>query len=280
VLTLAVLLAGVNAAWGEETIIWEGTSQQLVLSGNVVDSKFPATTDDTSSLRIYVGKGGLQALCAGWGNAILKGQSGNGGIESADNTYYNEDNNCYQIPFSACIDNLVNSLKSNGLVAQIRDYNTPQNITKISVFTPSGPADPFLNEAAEPCATTNGNEEIARDLTTKTINLFGASLAGVKYARIYLANDKGKAVDPTGLLSVKYGVTDATQATTDAKNGFYIYNGGELTKSDISITLNAEAGNFTKYKIVALLSNDLLTATPSDGTSPLTQEPKWQEEYS
>ena len=282
VLTLAVLLAGVNAAWGEETIIWEGTSQQLVLSGNVVDSKFPATTDDTSSLRIYVGKGGLQALCAGWGNAILKGQSGNGGIESADNTYYNEDNNCYQIPFSACIDNLVNSLKSNGLVAQIRDYNTPQNITKISVFTPSGSADTFLNVAADGCEhTRNGlGFEIGRDIDSKNdITLDGASLSGVKYIRVYLANNKGKAVDPTGLLSVKYSGADATPAGTEAKNGFYIYTGGELNKSYISITLNAGAGNFTKYKIVALLSNDLLTATPTGGASPLTQEPKWQEEY-
>lgn len=139
--------------------------------------------------------------------------------------------------------------------------------------------DPFINEAASGCISTNNDpgEEISRELSSKEINLSGASLTGVKYVRVYLANDKGKAVDPTGLLSVKYGVNDATQATTDAKNGFYIYNGGELTKSDISITLNAGAGNFTKYKIVALLSNNLSTASIEDGT--MSKEPKWQEEY-
>ena len=105
-------------------------------------------------------------------------------------------------------------------------------------------------------------------------------MTGVKYARIYLANANGNAVDPTDLLSVSYGGTAATAAGTNVKNGVYVYDGGNnLTLSNISVTLNAGAGNFLNYKIVCLLSNNITTATPSDGSTPLTQEPKWQEEY-
>ena len=139
--------------------------------------------------------------------------------------------------------------------------------------------DNFINEAAIPCATTSGSTEIARtESNPQPIDFSGVKLSRVQYARIYLANASGSAVDPTGLLTVTYGGNTATAAGTDAKNGLYVYDGGnDLTLSNISVTLDAGAGNFMNYKIVCLLSSDMTTASITGGN--LNQEPKWQEEY-
>lgn len=273
VLTLAVLLAGVNAAWGDETEIWVGNTHNV--RNTIEGSKFPTDIASTDLFCIYTTDKGISTITTGWGNSVLR--SGDKNI--AQGSYYNTTEGRYEIPISDFVDNLVSKIigESNLIIAT----GWEQYLTKVSIVSASSTVDPFINEAASGCISTNNDpgEEISRELSSKEINLSGASLTGVKYVRVYLANERGKAVNPTGLLSVKYGGTDATPAGTDAKNGFYICNGGELTKSDISITLNAGAGNFSKYRIVALLSNDLSTATPSNGTSTLTQEPKWQEEY-
>lgn len=270
VLTLAVLLAGVNAAWGDEVELWTGSDKNVSIDRNTLVENL-SSFETSDFLRIYTGDNGL-TLNTNWSGQVLKI-----GTNISQGNNFNSTLGCYEIPLTDFKDGFPETLSPYGENFVV---TSSSNITKITLA--SKPKDHFLNIAADGYAPTSNapGEEISRELLSKEIDLSGASLKGVKYARIYLANDKGKAVAPTGLLSVKYGVNDATPAGTDAKNGFYIYNGGELTKSDISITLNAGAGNFTKYKIVALLSNDLLTATPSDGTSPLTQEPKWQEEYS
>ena len=250
-LLLAILLVGGNASWGEETILWEGNAEQLVLSGSTVSSAFPATTESTSSLRIYVGKGGLQALCAGWGNAILIGQSGNGGIDANDDTYYNEDDNCYQIPFSACIDNLVNSLKTNGFVAQVRDYDN-QHIIKVSIYTPSGSVDTFLNTAKDGMVSGSGSAE--KDYTADAYGEFILSaasgvteftnLANVKYARVYVTDASGAKLDydtqADGMNNLLV-VTGGQQAGESKKNGLYVYNNGSILDLS-SITVRATMG--------------------------------------
>ena len=279
---LAILLVGGNASWGEETILWEGTgtsNNQVTISGSDINSKWP-TVESSSTLRIYTEDKGLNNIQSNWGGAAIL--SDNSISIPSGSSCYNSDDLCYEIPLSDFVANFPFNLQLNngeGIFLQVGAWDN-QNISKVSVFTPSGPVDTFPNVAADPCATTSGSEQIARDLTTKTINLSGASLTGAKYARIYLADDKGKAVDPTGLLSVSYGSTPAVQAGTNVKNGVYVYDGGNnLTLSNVSITLNAGAGNFMKYQIVCLLANDISTATPNDGTTPLTQEPKWQKQY-
>lgn len=279
VLTLAVLLAGVNAAWGDEVVLFEnsGSNNQVSIGANTIKENFP-TIESTTVFRIYTEDKGL-ANISGWNAAILASGSK---IIPAGSSYYNRDLSCYEIPLSDFKDNFPYCLAlDNGepISLQVGQWDQ-QSITKVSVATPDAVVDAFLNIAADGYAPTSNapGEEISRELSSKEINLSGASLAGVEYVRVYLANDKGKAVDPTGLLSVKYGGTDATRAGTEAKNGFYLYNNGsDLTLSNIQVTLNAGAGNFTKYKIVALLSNDLSTATISAGS--IGKEPKWQEEY-
>lgn len=275
-LVLALFIGGGMSVVAQETEIWSGSSKQLELSNNVVSSNFPASTESSSSLRVYVEKGGLQALCAGWGNAILKGQTGNGGIDADDETYYVEEGGYYQIPFSACIEDLANSLMNNGFVAQVRDWNN-QNIAKISVYTP---IDNFPNVGVAGYGTTSYDEEIERNVASKTISLSDDLLTGVKYARIYLADASGTAVNPTDLLMVAYNSDPATAAGENPKNGFYVYdpvNG--ITLSNISITLHAGAGNFINYKVICLLADNISTATPNDGSTPLTQEPQWNVEY-
>ena len=283
-LLLAILLAGGNAAWGDETIIWEGTGNsnyQITISGSDINSKWP-TVESSSTLRIYTEDKGLNNIKSSWGETAIL--SDNSKSIPSGSSYYNSVDLCYEIPLSDFVVNFPFNLQLNngeGIFLQVGAWGN-QNISKVSVFTPSGSADPFLNESADGCDLTNNYpiDVVARDLTTKTINLSGASLTGVKYVRIYLADDKGKAVDPSGLLSVSYGSTPAVQAGTNVKNGVYVYDGvNGLTLSNVSVTLNAGAGNFTKYQIVCLLANNISTATPNDGTTPLTQEPKWQEEY-
>ena len=275
-LVLALFIGGGMSVVAQETEIWSGSSKQLELSNNVVSSNFPASTESSSSLRVYVEKGGLQALCAGWGNAILKGQTGNGGIDADDETYYVEEGGYYQIPFSACIEDLANSLLNNGFVAQVRDYNN-QNIVKISVYTP---IDNFPNVGGGGYGTPSYDEEIERNVASKTISLSDDLLTGVKYARIYLADASGTAVNSTDLLMVTYNGDPATPAGENPKNGVYVYdpvNG--ITLSNISITLHAGAGNFMNYKVICLLADNISTATPNDGSTPLTQEPQWNVEY-
>lgn len=274
VLTLAVLLAGVNAAWGDETEIWVGNTHN---DRNTIEgSKFPTDIASTDLFCIYTTDKGISTITTGWGNSVLR--SGDKNI--AQGSYYNTTEGRYEIPISDFVDNLVSKIinESNLIIAT----GWEQYLTKVSIVSASSTVDPFINEAASGCISTNNDpgEEISRELSSKEINLSGASLTGVKYVRVYLANDKGKAVDPSGLLSVSYGSTPAVQAGTNVKNGVYVYDGvNGLTLSNVSVTLNAGAGNFTKYQIVCLLANNILTATPNDGTTPLTQEPKWQEQY-
>ena len=243
-----MMVMGVGSVWAEEVEIWTGSNM----------------ADD-----------GLNQINTGHGNSILS--SGNKSISAG--SYYNNTDNCYEIPSTDWSASIANDIASqNGLALEPTVYGTP--ITKVSLYTPSAVVDPFINQAASGCAQTRNNppEELSRDLPSKTISLSGASLSGVLYARIYVVDDKNKPVDPSGgLYSVSCPGATATQAGTNAKNGFYLYTGSELTKSDIQVTLNAGAGNFTKYRIVALLANDLLTATISSGT--VTTEPQWQEEY-
>ena len=275
VVLLAVLLAGGTAVWGEEVEIWKGSNGgYFVINASDFSGKFDDVTS-TTTLRIYMSDVGLNNINTGWGSSILS--SGATKIP-AGSPYYNNTDNCYEIPstdWSATISSDI--VGQGGLALQPGVNGSP--ITMVSLY--SAVVDDFINDHADGYTQTYDALEIDRDESSQNITLAGASLTGVKYVRIYLANDKDKAVDPTGLLSVSYGGTPATttQARPDAKNGFYLYNGSELTLSDIQVTLNAGAGNFTKYKIVALLSNDLSTATPNDGTSPLTQEPKWNEQY-
>ena len=268
----AFLVLMLLAGWGsnavaQETNLWTGSSNGVQFTS----SDFSSVDQDIDKLRVYISDNGLSNFSTGWSGSVLL--SGETSIPAGSN-YYVAGSGCYEIPFSDFIPNFVSKISSENNQFNINNWN--YQITRVSIFKPE--ADHFLNEAISGCATTSNSEEIARDLASKTINLSGASLTGVKYARIYLTDVSGRTVDPTGLFTVTYNSTAATAAGTNVKNGVYVYDSGNvLDLSNVSVTLNAGAGNFTNYKIVALLSNDMTTATLTGGD--LTQEPKWQEEY-
>ena len=261
VLTLAVLLAGANATWGQ-------TEQSITIDKDnkkITRSQLEGHPDGTILELSFQNESGSDRN--GWGNGWV-------GKDVDGLKFIGGSGTGWEQEFS--VSKILSEVPS-GDISYACWNDCPVTSGKLIIPV----VDPFLNVPADVCTLTSNEPgfEIGRDEISKdNITLAGASLDNVKYARIFLADAKGKAVDPTGLLSVKYGGNDATQATTDAKNGFYLYNNGsDLTLSDIQVTLNAGAGNFTKYKIVALLSSDLSTATISAGS--IGKEPKWQEEY-
>ena len=261
VLTLAVLLAGANATWGQ-------TEQSITIDKDnkkITRSQLEGHPDGTILELSFQNESGSDRN--GWGNGWV-------GKDVDGLKFIGGSGTGWEQEFS--VSKILSEVPSGDISY---DWYNNCPVTSGKLIIPV--VDPFLNVPADVCTLTSNEPgfEIGRDEISKdNITLAGASLDNVKYARIFLADAKGKAVDPTGLLSVKYGGNDATQATTDAKNGFYLYNNGsDLTLSDIQVTLNAGAGNFTKYKIVALLSSDLSTATISAGS--IGKEPKWQEEY-
>ena len=271
VLTLAVLLAGVNAAWGDEVELWTGSDKNVSIDRNTLVENL-SSFETSDFLRIYTGDNGL-TLNTNWSGQVLKI-----GTNISQGKNYNSTLGCYEIPLTDFKDGFPETLSPYGENFVVISSS---NITKITLA--SKPKDHFLNVAADGCASTSNDpgEEISREIESKSITLAEASLTNVKYVRIYVVNEKNKAQAPSGLYSVSYSgspAATATQAGTDAKNGYYIYNGSDLTLSDIKVTLTAGAGNFTKYKIVALLSNDLSTASIEAGT--MSKEPKWQKEYS
>ena len=267
----ALLLLTLLAGWGmsavaQETNLWTGPGTET----NIASTAFGSFEVSTDVFRVYTDNNPIHIRTTWWNSVLLSNET----TFQPNGSYYITDLNCYEIPLSAFVNDFVNKINTEGgLVVGTENGGT---INGITLFTPQ--KDNFINEAVSNCATTSGSEEIARDLATKTINLSGASLTGVNYARIYLANANGNAVDPTGLLTVTYNSSAATAAGTNVKNGVYVYDSGNvLDLSNVSVTLNAGAGNFTNYQIVCLLSNDMSTATFTGGD--LTQEPKWQEEY-
>jgi len=269
-----MMVMGVGSVWADEVEIWTGSNGgYFVIGADNFSGKFDDATS-TTTLRIYMADVGLKQISTGHGNSILS--SGNKSISAG--SYYNNTDLCYEIPSTDWSASIANDIANqNGLALEPAVYGSP--ITKVSLYTPSTVVDPFINESGSEPSRTGVTEEIGRDVETKTISLSGASSTGVKYVRIYVVDDKNKKMDPSGLYSVSCSAATATQAGLDAKNGFYLYNGTDISMSDIQVTLTAGAGNFTKYKIVALWTNNLLTATPSDGSSPLTQEPQCQNEY-
>ncbi len=286
VLTLAVLLAGGNAAWGDEVELWSNSTgaQQVELSSATITANWPSSIESNSSLRIYTQDNGFQYIATAW-NKSSPFFENSWNLQAGN--YYNSDESCYDIPFSACVSNVVDLLKNTGFVVQIAGWGT-QLITKISVYTPSAVVDPFLNTAKSGVVPGSGSAE--KNKTTDAYGDFTLSAANsvtdftnitnVKYARIYVTDASGKKLDydtkadgSNNLLEV----TGGQAAGNSKKNGLYVYNGGSnLVLSGITVKLNAGVGNLKKYKVVALLSAD---ASANATGNTVNVEPQWDYEY-
>lgn len=209
-----------------------------------------------------------------------------------DNTGTNESEDWF---VSQCFANETRIAAPNGtsladyagykIVLEVTDDNTggDPEIKLRYIFTIPG-ADPFLNTAKGDTKTT-GSKEIEKTVEEASVMDDGvvndwtnSTTASPKYARIYLIDGDGKKVDSwnTDLLEVSYNGVAAIHAGTNAKNGVYVYDGGNvLDKSKLVVTLKAGAGNFKKYKVVTLFATD--EGTVEAGV--MTKEPQWDEEF-
>ena len=102
-------------------------------------------------------------------------------------------------------------------------------------------------------------DQVTAGSTSATLNFANALalVSGVKYARFYLVKD-GEAVDPTGKLTVTGGT-----AGPDAEHGYYIYKGGGLQASDISVSLTLTSAELDAYQVIGVFSTgDAPSGTP------------------
>ncbi len=105
---------------------------------------------------------------------------------------------------------------------------------------------------------------------TKALELLGST---PKYARFVLMKG-GRAVDPTGLLSIS-GATPEPQQTSKPKQGYYLYNSGNaLSTNGITVTLNTP--DYGDYRVVCLLSTDAAAAATDN---VVETEPQWDVQY-
>lgn len=140
----------------------------------------------------------------------------------------------------------------------------------------------FVGEAKTGAVTTSGTQRVTRTDSSVAVDLTTMALAeakvsgDIKYARFYLTDVQGNAIDPTGLLTVQYNGSAAT-ACDVVENGFYIYqNGSALTKANISVSLAAPK-RYTAYKVVALFSTDETNILTADGI--VYEEPDYDLKY-
>ena len=155
------------------------------------------------------------------------------------------------------------------------------SLVKVEVVVPVE-NDPFLGKKASGADSKTETKDVAKSAKKYTLeNLSAAEYANVKYARIYVANSSGQALDFTGKLKVTYdgATTNVKDAGAKAKNGKYIYTGADLELSKIKVKIGeVEAGTLPNYQIVCLLANNT-TGMTDDGVGTITHEPDWGYEY-
>lgn len=279
VLTLAVLLAGVNAAWGQTrytlniTINGDGDGTKIPLSEfSEYDDNCVVEFNFNNNQGYNIAGQGIGFLrYYDWSDSGLPLTTPSGTINSGEN--YTIDN--------YTVGDLKTIAGTKGI--HIHLYNA--KLLSVVVVVPI--TDPFLNTPKSGVAFGSGSAE--KNKTTDAYGDFTLSAANsvtdftnitnVKYARIYVTDASGKKLDydtkadgSNNLLEV----TGSQVAGTSKKNGLYVYNGGlNLELSGITVKLNAGVGNLKKYKVVALLSTEAAT---TDGSN-VTKEPQWDYEY-
>ncbi len=142
-------------------------------------------------------------------------------------------------------------------------------------------SDPTAFEGTGPAGDEHV-QEVNRNASSVNValapSLAHPTLSGdVKYARYYLTDAQGNAIDPTGLLTVSYDGGTVTTCNVP-EHGFYIYPGDDqpIDKTKITVTLTAPKA-YRSYQVVGLYSTELLSMIPDDYTTPLSREPNWEQ---
>ena len=198
---------------------FNGDSNGCAISNNA--GEYGATSNDWTYAQLF-----------GWLRVCLPTSVGTQMLDASD----------YEIVFE-CTDEYDGSTPSMKLryVFQFPDVGEFEG----DANTGAGESSSTQNVAVE----NRADASLAVDVATQA--------AGAKYARFYVTDLAGNAVDPSTLLEVKYDGVDATLCTT-VENGYYIYNGGTaLDASKISVALKAPKA-YKTYKVVALYSTELV----------------------
>ena len=153
------------------------------------------------------------------------------------------------------------------------EYEGDDPVIKLRYVFQFPVSDNFLGKPKASVTSGNGSQEVEKTATSGAFTLNGVYSNDIKYARIILCDEDGKALADQSKLVVTYNGAAAVAAGSKTKNGVYIYNNGNtLDKSKISVTLNAGLGNMSKYRIKCLLAEDAATDIS-------TKEPDWDYEY-
>lgn len=277
VLTLAVLLAGVNAAWGDERISLAFT-----------DADGQGVTVEESSYNIYPGESKIEIVLKKVSGNYLDGD-GIGGIGTKGNWGPSVNWNFTggvgtEVTYYSTVEAFKTAAGTTGGVT-IRIWGD-KGIEVQSVVVVVPVTDPFLNTARTGgAASTSGSREVEKTASEGVVHIDATvndwenvQTTTPKYVRIYLTDASGKKLNSwdTSLFEVTYKGSAASRATSDptdeknAKNGVYVSDGDGINLTNLSVNLKAGVKNLSKYRVVALFSTDAKTGE---------QEPQWDEEF-
>ena len=260
---MLMMFMSVGSAWGEETVIWEGSGRAEV-SSNDITAAFGSSTEVI--LRVYgdLSSGDIY-IASLWYQKFLDKDD----YTSSDDAY--DDVAGYlQFELNSA---MISHLKSQGLVVQAQNGAT---LTKITWDVPApdtfeselkvgGRKGVYLKDYVE-TETTSAEVEF-----TRALELVGSGTP--KYARFILMKG-GKAVDPVGKLTIT-GVSPAPQQTSKPTQGYYLYNSGnDLDLSGLSVTVNG--ADYADYRVVCIFSTDAAAAATGN---VVETEPQWNVQY-
>ena len=270
VLFLSFLLIGWGSAWGQLQSI-DLTSQ---MTTNGEHKALPYSTYKDYS------DGGILELTfdnSYSGTIVQLVQDSNWGT----NWGLDGSGNSVQIPLSE----LESRFGTNYNILTFNRWGDMPTVIKVILYVPA--QDDFLNEANTNVVYKSSSGLVATEDANFEFNLsdipFDADLSGVTYARIYVTDFNGTAIDYTTqedrenpLLQVlNNGVEVNTTAGKSNKNGLYIYDSGNvLDLTQLTAKLNHGTGNQYRYKVIVLLSKGSMT-----GSGDNLKEPKWDYEY-
>ena len=233
-----------------------GLRQPLMFSGWDENS-------DASNWAIKMGYNGTYYPGTGWeGAATINNNAGEKG--SSDGSSFSEFFGFLKIYVPKSVGMMMLDCTDYEIVFECTDaYSSGTPAMKLRYVFQFPTIGDFEGEANTGATESSSTQNVTRTAASNNVNV-STEAAGKKYARFYLTNAAGTAINPTGLLEVKYNGTDAT-ACDVATSGYWIYNGGNnLDVNNITVTLKAPKA-YKNYKVVALYSSaldNILYASP------------------
>jgi len=166
------------------------------------------------------------------------------------------------------------------IVLEVTDENSSSPEIKLRYLFIIPVGDPFCGKRSGAAGKTETVEVNKNSKSYTLADLTGSEYSSTaQYARIYLSDNSGKALDYTGMLTVTYdnATTSVRPAGAKAKNGVYIYTGSALDLSKVKVKLDIPNAPLSDYHICCLLADNTTGMTEDAGV--VTHEPDWDYEY-